>query len=630
MSPQNAKSPEALLIHAEWLQRLACRLVSDPGVAEDLVQETWVRSLERPPRSQAAARGWLARVLTNLAYERQRGDVRRSEREERAARASERPQVQGSDELYERFTMQRELMAAVDSLDAISRQIVLLRYFDGLPRRRIAQRLALTPKSVDGRLQRALAKLRVRLDQRYGDRRAWALAFLPWARPASTTAPLGPLLFMSVKTALILAASVVLAASAWLFLPDRSRVEPKATTRADLVEASPSSPLAPQPASEPRSTERSSAERSQLAQSASETSATNTAISGWAFLADGTPAHETRIGFVSRSSSARSDGYSSADGAFEFEWNGEPGRVHSLDEGLPDVLEGLIWRHGSAFEAQNDTPAVVVVAPNAPLAGTVVDERGNFLEGARMTLAYPEGLRARIPLPLDAAQIVERGTSSGEDGRYRLSPRPAVEGSVLRVFLAGYEPHELPLPLEARDDLAVVLQRIEESERLLFVHVHDNQGNPLSEARVALGRELQRTNSDGECRFDLEQNPNPDRIFAVCPGWLPVEVPAPRTASGESNWPSFVQVRFERRPLSITGRNPRRGRPTCRRRARLGRRPDAVRERGHDPTLRRNGAGGESRAVELTSRATPTDTSNCAACSTETMPCDSWTPKRRS
>lgn len=60
-------SPEQLLAHADWVRALARALVADPAGADDLVQETWLAALDRPPAHAQDLRAWLGTVLRNLA-----------------------------------------------------------------------------------------------------------------------------------------------------------------------------------------------------------------------------------------------------------------------------------------------------------------------------------------------------------------------------------------------------------------------------------------------------------------------------------------------------------------------------------------------------------------------------------
>src|SRR5262245_4080883 len=73
---------EELLGHAGWLRRLATSLVRDPGAADDLVQDTWIAALRRPPAAEP--RAWLARVARNLAHNARRAGARRATHEELA------------------------------------------------------------------------------------------------------------------------------------------------------------------------------------------------------------------------------------------------------------------------------------------------------------------------------------------------------------------------------------------------------------------------------------------------------------------------------------------------------------------------------------------------------------------
>ena len=121
--------PEALLEHASWLRRLAQHLVGDD--ADDLVQETWVAALRRPPESDRNVRPWLRTVATNLARFRWRSAKNRRRREE--ARIEERD-APSSEELLERHEMQQLLARLVRELDEPFRSTILLTHRRAPPR----------------------------------------------------------------------------------------------------------------------------------------------------------------------------------------------------------------------------------------------------------------------------------------------------------------------------------------------------------------------------------------------------------------------------------------------------------------------------------------------------------------
>jgi RNA polymerase sigma factor (sigma-70 family) len=65
--------------HREALFRYLARFTGDPDLAEDLVQETFVRLRERPPAERSEPQRWLFTVATNLARDAHRVATRRSE-----------------------------------------------------------------------------------------------------------------------------------------------------------------------------------------------------------------------------------------------------------------------------------------------------------------------------------------------------------------------------------------------------------------------------------------------------------------------------------------------------------------------------------------------------------------------
>jgi len=76
---------ESYLEHAAWVRQLAHALVFDSSQVDDVVQQTWLELLRRPPQDDRNPRGWLATVARNAARQIGRSESRRQEREQRAA-----------------------------------------------------------------------------------------------------------------------------------------------------------------------------------------------------------------------------------------------------------------------------------------------------------------------------------------------------------------------------------------------------------------------------------------------------------------------------------------------------------------------------------------------------------------
>ncbi|HKB17191.1 MAG TPA: sigma-70 family RNA polymerase sigma factor, partial [Planctomycetota bacterium] len=134
--PSVLSDPETLLTHGDFVRALA-RSLLDEHRAEDVVQQTWVAALERPPRAPGRLRAWLAIVARNFAARAARSEDRRARREEAAARPE---RVPSTAELFEREAARRRVVEAVVALAEPYRACVLLRYFENLPPREIAGR----------------------------------------------------------------------------------------------------------------------------------------------------------------------------------------------------------------------------------------------------------------------------------------------------------------------------------------------------------------------------------------------------------------------------------------------------------------------------------------------------------
>lgn len=204
----NVTSAEQLLQDIAWLRRLATRLAGDRDDAEDLVQEAWIAAWQRQPDRARPMRGWLTKVVRDLAGMRRRSDRRRAARD---AATEEAPAPAATDELLAQLRLQQRLVDLVLALDEPYRSTVLARFVEGRTSAEIARSLGIPEGTVRKRLHEALARLRAGLDAHAGARSQWAPAVLAFgkvgvlvAKPAKlVTVVIVALLLASVATVLV-------------------------------------------------------------------------------------------------------------------------------------------------------------------------------------------------------------------------------------------------------------------------------------------------------------------------------------------------------------------------------------------------------------------------------------------
>jgi len=146
-------------LHHEELFRYAARFTGDADVAEDVVQEAFMRLAERPPGDSAALRAWLFRAVTTIAIDTHRTRRRRSALAEAGAERLPMgdlgPDPARSAELAD---LRKRVRSALDGLDPRDRAILLMRE-EGFAHHEIADAVGTTTKSVGTMIARALEKL---------------------------------------------------------------------------------------------------------------------------------------------------------------------------------------------------------------------------------------------------------------------------------------------------------------------------------------------------------------------------------------------------------------------------------------------------------------------------------------
>jgi RNA polymerase sigma-70 factor (ECF subfamily) len=148
-----------LLIHAEWMQGLARRLLRNPDDADDVVQDAWLSALRGPPQRGRTLRPWIATVVLNLVRSRARSRVRTRAREALIAAPEPTP---GADEQLVQHQLERQLAQLVLDLDEPYRRTILQRFHDGQSSADIARAEGIPEGTVRWRLKQGLDQLRGR------------------------------------------------------------------------------------------------------------------------------------------------------------------------------------------------------------------------------------------------------------------------------------------------------------------------------------------------------------------------------------------------------------------------------------------------------------------------------------
>ena len=136
------------------LRLLAARL-RDPELAEDVLQELWIKLEGMPSGPIADPTAYLYRMANNLAFDRRRSEVRRSAREGvwlETQDVVEEANAERSLIARERLEQLKATLAALPERTAM----IFRRYrIDGVPRRDIAIEEGISVSAVEKHLQRA-------------------------------------------------------------------------------------------------------------------------------------------------------------------------------------------------------------------------------------------------------------------------------------------------------------------------------------------------------------------------------------------------------------------------------------------------------------------------------------------
>ncbi|MBL8878827.1 MAG: RNA polymerase sigma factor [Phycisphaerales bacterium] len=157
--------------HGDELRLFCRRMLTNPDAASDVVQDVFATCCRLTAESlpQVSIRGWLYQLARRRCI-----DVIRKRRDDAGAGAAAVRRVQPSfDHAMDPLTtpagkaLKRDraerLLAVLDELDEDLRSVVVMRYFQDLPREEIAEAIGLTLAGTKARLSKAMLVLREKL-----------------------------------------------------------------------------------------------------------------------------------------------------------------------------------------------------------------------------------------------------------------------------------------------------------------------------------------------------------------------------------------------------------------------------------------------------------------------------------
>ena len=138
-------------------------LCKNKSLAEDLLQETFLKAMLSLPDDHTNMRAWLYLVARNLFF----NDYHRK-KENVPLEKVENLQGEGTQEVLEGILKEeknRILYLAMNKLEQRKREILLMQYFGGLSQKEIAAILKITPENVRVLSYRAKRELRVYMEE---------------------------------------------------------------------------------------------------------------------------------------------------------------------------------------------------------------------------------------------------------------------------------------------------------------------------------------------------------------------------------------------------------------------------------------------------------------------------------
>jgi RNA polymerase sigma-70 factor (ECF subfamily) len=156
---------QLVLEHSHAMFRLAWRLTSDEGAAEDIVQEAFIKAWRKIGdfRMESSFKSWLHRITVNTAMDYLRKHVRRKQFETQEPEWEEAHPESDAPDTGRQIDISTQTQAAMMELSESERTALLLKHYEGHSIQEIAHIMEITTGACKQNIFRAVKKMRVAL-----------------------------------------------------------------------------------------------------------------------------------------------------------------------------------------------------------------------------------------------------------------------------------------------------------------------------------------------------------------------------------------------------------------------------------------------------------------------------------
>lgn len=419
--------PESVMAQDDWLRRLARALVRDADLADDLVQDAWLASLEQNVRR----RPWLVGVLRRRRARTFRDAAREEERRLRAGELANSDSAP-TDEVVADLEMRERVLHEVRALDEPFRSAVYRRYVLDESVGAIAKDTGVARSTASERVARGIEIVRTRLDRAHGGgRHAWAAPLVRAASPAAiratslrTIASSGAAKLIGSVAALLLLASVSLEITRSRVLPEGPQVasrEARPIADGDEPTTRELATLAPEPG-----------KRSPAGVAKSTTGPSRTRFVGRFTLSDGSPASGAQWRLKDGGSRTIAEGALDAAGKLDVSAERQVEPVSLAVRAIDHA--GVAWLWFSIRDRDVIRLGDTRLPSAIRLTGRVVDERGTPVVGRSITaMAVPDLGLDRFGDDVPAVTPCGPTEVDPATGRFELERLPVGHGMRIRV-----------------------------------------------------------------------------------------------------------------------------------------------------------------------------------------------------